>query len=152
MPNRKKGWEVLALKNQQRKCIRYHRSKEFKRSFIFLLSSLFLSISLERVQPKVSRMKISSIVLAVAALPAVAGFLPSGQKSLLSGLRENTAKLSPESPLPQLRWSDEGCSTQLQMAFKSDEPSNMFDGPLPLTRERDACGVGFIANTQTGGE
>jgi glutamate synthase (ferredoxin) len=25
-------------------------------------------------------------------------------------------------------------------------PSNLFDGPLALTRERDACGVGFIAN------
>jgi glutamate synthase (ferredoxin) len=30
--------------------------------------------------------------------------------------------------------------------------SNMFEGPAPLVRERDACGVGFIANTQEGGE
>ena len=36
--------------------------------------------------------------------------------------------------------------------FKTDKPSNMFDGPTPLVKERDACGVGFIANTQTGGE
>lgn len=28
----------------------------------------------------------------------------------------------------------------------------MFDGPMALTRERDACGVGFIANTQSGGK
>merc|ERR1740136_520719 len=28
----------------------------------------------------------------------------------------------------------------------------MFDGPLALTRERDACGVGFVANTKIGGE
>eukprot|EP00804_Cyclotella_cryptica_P030228 CCRYP_017107-RB/>CCRYP_017107-RB protein AED:0.04 eAED:0.04 QI:372/1/1/1/1/1/3/87/1683 len=30
--------------------------------------------------------------------------------------------------------------------------SNMFEGPAPLVRERDACGVGFIANTKEGGE
>jgi glutamate synthase (ferredoxin) len=28
----------------------------------------------------------------------------------------------------------------------------MFDGPLALVKERDACGVGFIANTQSGDE
>jgi glutamate synthase domain-containing protein 1 len=38
------------------------------------------------------------------------------------------------------------------MAFDSDKPSNMFDGPMALTRERDACGVGFIANTKSGGK
>ena len=27
----------------------------------------------------------------------------------------------------------------------------MFDGPMALTKERDACGVGFIANTKEGG-
>lgn len=42
----------------------------------------------------------------------------------------------------------------LSMAFdlKDGETSNMFDGPLPLTKERDACGVGFIANTKSGGK
>lgn len=39
------------------------------------------------------------------------------------------------------------------MAFDSTaEESNIFDGPMALTKERDACGVGFIANTQSGGE
>lgn len=39
------------------------------------------------------------------------------------------------------------------MAFQnSEEDSNIFDGPLALTKERDACGVGFIANTQSGGK
>ena len=40
------------------------------------------------------------------------------------------------------------------MAFKLEEgqTSNMFDGPLQLTKDRDACGVGFIANTNEGGE
>jgi hypothetical protein len=44
--------------------------------------------------------------------------------------------------------------TQLQMAFelKEGQVSNMFEGPAPLVKERDACGVGFIANTSTGGE
>ena len=31
------------------------------------------------------------------------------------------------------------------------ESSNMFEGPTPLVKERDACGVGFIANTSEGG-
>ena len=38
------------------------------------------------------------------------------------------------------------------MAFDSKEESNMLDGPKALVQERDACGVGFIANTQSGGK
>ena len=35
----------------------------------------------------------------------------------------------------------------LSMGYKYDpKNSNIFDGPLALTKERDACGVGFIAN------
>jgi hypothetical protein len=43
--------------------------------------------------------------------------------------------------------------TQLHMVFslKEGQTTNMFDGPLALTQERDACGVGFIVNTQDGG-
>ena len=42
--------------------------------------------------------------------------------------------------------------TQLNMAFTGNEKdSNIFDGPMALTKERDACGVGFIANTKSGG-
>ena len=41
---------------------------------------------------------------------------------------------------------------RLQMAFDSTaEEINIFEGPMALTKERDACGVGFIANTQSGG-
>lgn len=36
--------------------------------------------------------------------------------------------------------------------LKEGETSNMFEGPAPLVRERDACGVGFIANTNSGEE
>uniref|UniRef100_A0A7S2WL87 glutamate synthase (ferredoxin) n=1 Tax=Eucampia antarctica TaxID=49252 RepID=A0A7S2WL87_9STRA len=45
-------------------------------------------------------------------------------------------------------------AVQLKMAFQLEDgqTSNIFDGPLALTKERDACGVGFIANTKAGGE
>ncbi|KAL7552362.1 hypothetical protein ACHAWF_015596 [Thalassiosira exigua] len=36
--------------------------------------------------------------------------------------------------------------------LKDGETSNMFEGPAPLVKERDACGVGFIANTNGGDE
>ena len=44
--------------------------------------------------------------------------------------------------------------TELKMAFdlEDGQVSNMFEGPAPLVKERDACGVGFIANTQSGGK
>ena len=44
--------------------------------------------------------------------------------------------------------------TELRMAFdlEDGQVSNMFEGPSPLVKERDACGVGFIANTQSGGK
>ena len=45
-------------------------------------------------------------------------------------------------------------TTALCMAFqiKEGEKSNMFDGPMSLVKERDACGVGFICNGKSGGE
>ena len=43
--------------------------------------------------------------------------------------------------------------TSLQaFKLKEGETKNMFEGPTPLVKERDACGVGFIANTQSGGK
>lgn len=47
-----------------------------------------------------------------------------------------------------------GSSTTSLNAFhlKEGETSNMFEGPAPLVKERDACGVGFIANTKSGDE
>ena len=36
------------------------------------------------------------------------------------------------------------------MAFDSTERSNIYDGPMALTKERDACGVGFVANPKEG--
>jgi len=45
-------------------------------------------------------------------------------------------------------------STRLSMAFKLEpgQETNMFDGHMALTKERDACGVGFVVNTQAGGD
>mmetsp|Transcript_49724 Transcript_49724/g.105715 ORF Transcript_49724/g.105715 Transcript_49724/m.105715 type:complete len:1674 (-) Transcript_49724:475-5496(-) len=47
-----------------------------------------------------------------------------------------------------------GQSTTSLNAFhlKEGETPNMFEGPAPLVKERDACGVGFIANTKSGDE
>lgn len=80
-------------------------------------------------------MRQSSRVLALL-LPTAAAFMPAS----LQRVSSNKVSSINESP------------TQLRMAFESEKPSNMFDGPLSLTKERDACGVGFIANTQSGDE
>jgi hypothetical protein len=64
------------------------------------------------------------------------------------------ASFSPLQRQPSLLPSEQRMSpkTQLNMAFSKDKPSNMFDGPRALVKERDACGVGFIANTKSGGK
>lgn len=66
--------------------------------------------------------------LMLASLAATSAFVPPSLKSVSN-------VFSPE-------------KTKLNMAFPTDQPSNMFDGPLALTKERDACGVGFVANTK----
>lgn len=100
-------------------------------------------------------MKIVRVFLALAIPLSVAAFTSSSrQKSLLSEVpRVKTVGTTLEKA--SWSWADEkryGCSTQVHMAFKTDQPTNLFDGPLALTKERDACGVGFIANTQSGEE
>lgn len=40
--------------------------------------------------------------------------------------------------------------TALNMAFDTTQETNIYDGPLALTKERDACGVGFVANPTEG--
>ena len=48
---------------------------------------------------------------------------------------------------------DHSATTALKaFQLKEGETKNMFEGPRPLVKERDACGVGFIANTQSGDE
>ena len=88
------------------------------------------------------------------ALPLMAnGFVPKSVKvpqklDLRTPIRKNSNHVSVKTS-----WSEERCSlVQLNMAFQSDKgTTNMWDGPMALTRERDACGVGFIANTNSGG-
>jgi glutamate synthase (ferredoxin) len=94
-----------------------------------------------------------SQVAALLALPAFAySFLPHATHSARRvALRSPHNNVDKEVSLSQ-PWSNDECSfTQLNMAFDDSNPSNMFDGPMALTKERDACGVGFIANTQSGG-
>jgi glutamate synthase (ferredoxin) len=57
-----------------------------------------------------------------------------------------------EAFVPQRRPHVTARATALTMAFDYSQPSNIFEGPTPLVGERDACGVGFIANTQSGEE
>mmetsp|Transcript_6974 Transcript_6974/g.9996 ORF Transcript_6974/g.9996 Transcript_6974/m.9996 type:complete len:1695 (+) Transcript_6974:145-5229(+) len=92
-----------------------------------------------------------SLFALVAVLTPINAFVPistqSGQTvSKKTFITDKNQKMLQES------WSSTGYSfdTSLKMAFKSDQPSNMFDGPTPLVKERDACGVGFIANTISG--
>ncbi|KAL9187401.1 hypothetical protein ACHAXT_001504 [Thalassiosira profunda] len=53
---------------------------------------------------------------------------------------------------PHARTSPEATSALQAFQLKEGETANMFEGPAPLVKERDACGVGFIANTQSGDE
>jgi hypothetical protein len=97
-------------------------------------------------------MRLSTLCIVGLSAPVVAyAFLPQSLRSpTQQALRSNQRiKNDVEVNTP---WSQDDCSfTQLNMAFDSDKPSNMFDGPMALTKERDACGVGFIANTKSGG-
>ena len=72
--------------------------------------------------------------LSTTVVPTTA-FLPS-QKSVA----QKPATFSDSSQT----WS------RLNMAFDSTQGTNMYDGPMALTKERDACGVGFVANTKEG--
>lgn len=54
--------------------------------------------------------------------------------------------------LTQRHSAVERVSSLQAFKLKEGETKNMFEGPTPLVKERDACGVGFIANTQSGGK
>jgi glutamate synthase (ferredoxin) len=97
-------------------------------------------------------MRVSNVCLFGLMAPVVAyAFVPQSLKSPTKVSLRNPQRINNEVGVPT-PWSNDQCSfTQLDMAFDQSEPSNIFDGPLALTRERDACGVGFIANTKSGG-
>ena len=104
----------------------------------------------------------AGVVAALAATPlAVLAFVQPSPQSLqgtnIHGSSSRGAFLgsSSRSNTNILRTRDVSSSwSSLDMAFrlKEGETSNIFDGPMALTKERDACGVGFIANTKSGGE
>lgn len=99
-------------------------------------------------------MKFSSIaVVAAIAAPALA-FM-----NVDVSHRTNKAMVSQQLDQQQLSMlaqldSENKKSLMTLNAFplKEGQVSNMFEGPTPLVKERDACGVGFIANTSTGGK
>jgi hypothetical protein len=76
------------------------------------------------------------LAFAVAVAPVAVAYAPAPFLQRQPSLSTHNSQLS---------------KTQLNMVFQTDKPSNMFDGPRALVKERDACGVGFIANTQSGG-
>jgi len=98
-------------------------------------------------------MKFSAGVLAAIAGPmaAMAFMQPTIQSR---GAIRQDFDLNSRFSQEQQHFQRNKAMTELQMAFdlKEGEVSNMFEGPAPLVKERDACGVGFIANTSSGDE
>jgi hypothetical protein len=96
-------------------------------------------------------------VLLLLIIPAtLEGFIPTKTHHDVS-IAPVRQQLQQQLPIPSFSWQGDICqrtwSTHLFMAFDSTiEGSSIFDGHMALTKERDACGVGFIANTQSGGE
>ena len=84
-------------------------------------------------------------------------FLSSGQTNVillwLSTITPSAAFLPTHQGVVPISTSDKSqswTSTNLNMAFDSSQGTNIYDGPMALTRERDACGVGFVANPTEG--
>ncbi|CAJ1940126.1 unnamed protein product [Cylindrotheca closterium] len=96
-------------------------------------------------------MHLSNVYLLGLVAPLVTyAFVPQSLKTPTQQTLRDPVRNSVETPS---FWSQDECSsTQLNMAFDDSKGSNMFDGPMALTKERDACGVGFIANTKSGEE
>lgn len=102
-----------------------------------------------------SLLSLSTILLTTTTL----GFSPSHHQSSVKNTAATTSTSSSSSPFRHEESSssadrvNEQPWSRLNMAFKSsEEQSNIFDGPMALTKERDACGVGFVSNTQNGGK
>lgn len=99
-------------------------------------------------------MKFSSIaVVAAIAAPALAFINVDVSR------RTNKAMVSQQLDQQQLSMlaqldaeNKKSLMTLNAFPLKEGQVSNMFEGPTPLVKERDACGVGFIANTSTGGK
>ena len=102
-----------------------------------------------------SLLSLSTILLTTTTL----GFSPSHHQSSVKNTAATTTSTSSSSSPFRHEESFSSADrvneswSRLNMAFKSsEEQSNIFDGPMALTKERDACGVGFVSNTQNGGK
>eukprot|EP00569_Conticribra_weissflogii_P004752 CAMPEP_0171341962 /NCGR_PEP_ID=MMETSP0878-20121228/12651_1 /TAXON_ID=67004 /ORGANISM="Thalassiosira weissflogii, Strain CCMP1336" /LENGTH=1701 /DNA_ID=CAMNT_0011844453 /DNA_START=175 /DNA_END=5280 /DNA_ORIENTATION=- len=105
------------------------------------------------------RLNSAAVVAVLAASSAIDAYVHQLPRDFLTRRTARSSQL-PSGPLSfgvekKDRWQNmKDLSTALSMAFplKEGEVSNMFEGPRPLVKERDACGVGFIANTSSGEE
>ena len=86
-----------------------------------------------------------SFLTVMAVLTPTSAFVPF--------LAKTGKKVLAPSTWSHSQWPNEqGARTTLTMAFDgTTQTSNMFEGPGPLVKERDACGVGFIVYTKSGG-
>lgn len=114
-----------------------------KRWLVAAFTALDEVVFIDLLRSTKDTMKIAQFTALVGALAPVLAFVP---QSLVTTRR----RALPSPTAQDRRWSQDAC-TSLH-AFDPSKPSNMFDGPLPLVKERDACGVGFIANTKSGEE
>ena len=99
-------------------------------------------------------MKFSSIAVVVAiAAPALAFMNVDVSRRTSNGMVSRQLDQQQLSMLAQLDAENKKSLMTLNaFPLKEGQVSNMFEGPTPLVKERDACGVGFIANTSTGGK
>jgi hypothetical protein len=93
------------------------------------------------------------LLLATAATTKMTfGFLSPSKSSSSVKTHQRQQQQQQQTITQRQQQQSSPLATNLNMAFKySEEESNIYDGPMALTKERDACGVGFIANTQSGG-
>ena len=73
-------------------------------------------------------------------------------------LSASSVLLDAFTPTTSLRREGAVAGSSALQAFQMSEEQKqlygnnmMFEGPTPLVKERDACGVGFVANTSSGG-
>ena len=99
-------------------------------------------------------MKFSSIAVVVAiAAPALAFMNVDVSRRTSNAMVSQQLDQHQLSMLAQLDAENKKSLMTLNaFPLKEGQVSNMFEGPTPLVKERDACGVGFIANTSTGGK
>ena len=103
-----------------------------------LSSSLVSITAAERDTYTITKMRLSSAALIAVLATSGSSYISSFQ--LQHGVtRRDSAALERVTSLQAFK-------------LKDGETKNMFEGPAPLVKERDACGVGFIANTQSGGK